>query len=153
MFEGFNFPQFSPSDPSKKKLPLDRHRNHLLFDKFKKLTNVNARNYLSQNPNSSFAKFTRSKYLHLVHAKMECSLFGNLSQQKLVNFGGVLDSAFFVAFTEMAKRVWLLYCLAFLFGEEVCVFQVRKNCWLECVAEEAWFLSSEISGDDGVVKL
>ncbi|KAB1227282.1 hypothetical protein CJ030_MR1G029348 [Morella rubra] len=35
------------------------------------------------------AKFTRSKYLHLVHAKMECSLFGNLSQQK-VNFGGVL---------------------------------------------------------------
>lgn len=79
MFEGFNFPQFSPSDQSQKQLPLDKHRNRLFFDKFKKLTNVNARNYILQNPNSSFAKFTRSKYLHLVHAKMECSLFGNLS--------------------------------------------------------------------------
>jgi hypothetical protein len=152
MFEGFNFPQFDQSQ----RQPLVKHRHRLFFDKFKKLTNVNPRHVLSQNPNSSFAKFARSKYLHLVHAKMECSLFGNLNQRKLVNAGGVPDSAFFIAFLEMVKRVWLLHCLAFSFDEEITVFQVRKNCrfsevYMECVAEEALVLSGEIAGerDDG----
>ncbi|XP_062162840.1 protein GRAVITROPIC IN THE LIGHT 1 [Alnus glutinosa] len=149
MFEGFNFPQFDQSQ----RQPLDKHRHRLFFDKFKKLTNVNPKHFLSQNPNSSFAKFARSKYLRLVHAKMECSLFGNLNQRKLVNSGGVPDSAFFVAFAEMVKRVWLLHCLAFSFDEEITVFQVRKNCrfsevYMECVAEEALISSGEIAGDD-----
>lgn len=147
MFEGFNFPLFSP--------PLDKHRDRrLFFDKFKKLTNVNPKQFLSQNPNSSFAKFARSKYLQLVHAKMECSLFGNLNQRKLVNSGDFPDSAFFVAFAEMVKRVWLLHCLAFSFDEEITVFQVRKNCrfsevYMECVAEESLNVSGEITGDGG----
>ncbi|XP_041024154.1 protein GRAVITROPIC IN THE LIGHT 1-like [Juglans microcarpa x Juglans regia] len=154
MFQGFNCPQFQPSDHSQQQPPLETHRNRLFFDKFKKLTNVNPRHFLSHNPNSSFAKFTRAKYLHLVHAKMECSLFGNLNQRKLVNSGGVPDSSFFVAFAEMAKRVWLLHCLAFSFDEEVSIFQVRKNCrysevYMECVAEEGSFYSGEIAGGNG----
>jgi hypothetical protein len=149
MFEGFNFPHFSPNECSREQ---DKQSNRLFFDKFKKLTNVNPRRNLSENPNSSFAKFTRAKYLQLVHAKMECSLFGNLNQRKLITSGCVPDSTFFVAFAEMAKRVWLLHCLAFSYNEEVTIFQVRKNCrfsevYMECVAEETLFLSGEF-GDD-----
>ncbi|XP_075663755.1 protein GRAVITROPIC IN THE LIGHT 1 [Castanea sativa] len=165
MLEGFNFPHFSPSDThnhhhhqqqqQQQQEQQDNHRNRLCFDKFKKLTNVNPRRYLFENPNSSFGKFCRAKYLNLVHAKMECSLFGNLNQRKLITSGGVPDSTFFVAFAEMAKRVWLLHCLAFSFGEEVTIFQVRKNCrfsevYMECVAEDSMFLSGEIdSGGEG----
>ncbi|KAG6638857.1 hypothetical protein CIPAW_10G061600 [Carya illinoinensis] len=154
MFEGFNFPHFSPSDHPQQQqqepVPLDKQRNRLFFDKFKKLTNANPRHFLSHNPNSSFAMFTRSKYLQLVHAKMECSLFGNLNQRKLVNSGGVPDSAFFLAFSEMAKRVWLLHCLAFSLDEEVTIFQVRKKgrfseVYMECVADESLLFSGEIS--------
>ncbi|XP_041028890.1 protein GRAVITROPIC IN THE LIGHT 1 [Juglans microcarpa x Juglans regia] len=154
MFEGFNFSHFSPSDHPQQQqqepVPLEKQRNRLFFDKFKKLTNANPRHFLSHNPNSSFAMFTRSKYLQLVHAKMECSLFGNLNQRKLVNSGGVPDSAFFLAFSEMAKRVWLLHCLAFSLDEEVTIFQVRKKgrfseVYMECVTEEALLFSGEIS--------
>ncbi|KAK2384362.1 protein GRAVITROPIC IN THE LIGHT [Trifolium repens] len=137
MFESFNYPNFIFSND-----PLhNNHQNHY-FDKFKRLRSLNPKQYLENNPNSSFAKFLKSKYLQLVHAKMECSLFGNLNQRKLVNSGGYPDSAFFLAFAEMAKRVWTLHYLAFSFQENITIFQVKKNTrfsevYMESVTEES----------------
>ncbi|XP_021659850.2 protein GRAVITROPIC IN THE LIGHT 1 isoform X2 [Hevea brasiliensis] len=144
MFEGFNHPNFML--PNESPPPMDHHHHHQsgehYFNKFKKLKSVNPRHYLTQNPISSFARFTRAKYLQLVHAKMECSLFGNLNQRKLVNSGGFPDSAFFTAFLEMARRVWSLNLLAFSFGENVSIFQVSKNSrfsevYMESVTHES----------------
>ncbi|KAF3451317.1 hypothetical protein FNV43_RR07412 [Rhamnella rubrinervis] len=140
MFEGFNYPNF--------KLPNDQdHDQRLFFEKFKKLKPVSPKEFLTQNWNSDLGKFTRDKYLHLVHAKMECSLFGNLSMRKMVSSGGYPETAFFTAFAEMSKRVWLLNCLAFSFEEEVDIFQVKRDCrfsevYMECVTQEAALLSS-----------
>ncbi|XP_068316118.1 protein GRAVITROPIC IN THE LIGHT 1-like [Pyrus communis] len=124
LLEGFNNPNFGlPSDSLS---PINK--THLLFfQKFKKLVSENMKNFLTQNPSSSFCKFTKAKYLQLVHAKMECSLFGNLNMRKVVSSGGVPDSAFFAAFAEAAMRVWLLHCLAFSFGQQVSIFQVKKG--------------------------
>ncbi|XP_061364899.1 protein GRAVITROPIC IN THE LIGHT 1 [Gastrolobium bilobum] len=147
MFEGFNYPNFSiQDDPLEKR----RHDKNVYFDKFKKLKSLNPKQYLSHNPNSSFSRFLKSKYLQVVHAKMECSLFGNLNQRKLVNSGGYPDSAFFIAFAEMAKRVWALHCLALSFEEDVTIFQVKKNTrfsevYMECVTEEPLSTSGESS--------
>ncbi|KAJ6416761.1 hypothetical protein OIU84_002604 [Salix udensis] len=125
MLEGFNHPN-------------DDHRNECYyFNEFRKIKSVNPKQFLTHNPDSSFARFTRAKYLQLVHAKMECSLFGNLNQRKLVNSGVFPDSAFFNAFLEMARRVWALNLLAFSFGEDVSVFQVSKNCRFSDVYMEA----------------
>ncbi|CBI30722.3 unnamed protein product, partial [Vitis vinifera] len=126
MFEGFNSPNFSLSESS-----------------FKKLKSVNPIHFLSQNPRSTFGKFVRAKYLSLVHAKMECSFFGNLNQRKLLNAGSYPETAFFAAFAEMAKRVWVLHGLAFSFDVEIGVFQVSHNSrfsevYMECVTEDAF---------------
>ena len=147
MFEGFNYPNFTlPSEP------LEKKHQHLYFDNFKKLKSLNPKQYLAQNPNSSFARFLKSKYLQVVHAKMECSFFGNLNHRKLLNTGGVPDSAFFMAFAEMTKRLWSLHCLALSFEEDVTVFQVKKNTrfsevYMECEAEQVASTSGEEATD------
>ncbi|PRQ29242.1 hypothetical protein RchiOBHm_Chr5g0011811 [Rosa chinensis] len=124
MLEGFNNPNFGlPSDS----FPPNHKTHHHFFDQFNKLNPANPKSFLAQNHSASFCKFTRAKYLQLVHAKMECSLFGNLNQRKLINSGEVPDTPFFEAFAEMSMRVWLLHCLAFSFGQQVSIFQVNKN--------------------------
>ncbi|XP_057949327.1 protein GRAVITROPIC IN THE LIGHT 1 [Malania oleifera] len=145
LFDGFNFPNFSLS--SDFSLP-DAQKQHHFFERFKKLKSANPRHFIATNPQSAFAAFTRGKYLKLVHPKMECSLFGNLRQRNLVTSGECPDSAFFVIFAEMAKRVWLLHSLAYSFDEEPSIFLVRKNCrfsevFMECVNDDESMLSSE----------
>ncbi|XP_061342682.1 protein GRAVITROPIC IN THE LIGHT 1-like [Gastrolobium bilobum] len=151
MFEGFNYPNFTVPSQSLEK-PHHHHSQQLYFDKFKKLKSLNLKHYLAQGPNSSLARFLKSKYLQVIHAKMECSLFGNLNQRKLLNNGGVPDSEFFMAFAEMAKRVWALHCLAFSFEEEVTIFQVKKNTrfsevYMECAAEQQLLSTSGEAAD------
>ncbi|XP_052200749.1 protein GRAVITROPIC IN THE LIGHT 1 [Diospyros lotus] len=121
MFDGFDSPNFSFPDES-------NPSRFVFIDRFKKLKTVNAVQFLKRNPNSGFGKFTRSKYLRLVHPKMETSFSGNLSQRKLINSGEFPETSFFSAFAEMAKRVWLLHCLAFSFDRKVEIFQVGRNC-------------------------
>ncbi|OIW00520.1 hypothetical protein TanjilG_24250 [Lupinus angustifolius] len=153
MFESFNYPNFIlPNDQIHK-----HHQNNnqnLYFNKFKKLKSLNPKQYLKQNPKSSFASFLKSEYLQVVHAKMECSLFGNLNHRKMVNSGGYPDSDFFIAFAEMAKRVWCLHCLALSFEEDISVFQVKKNdrfseVYMENVTEESVFSTSGESSSTG----
>nr|GEV29734.1 protein gravitropic in the light 1-like isoform X2 [Tanacetum cinerariifolium] len=143
MFDGFNHPEFRDSG-SKSMVRNEKRRQ--FFDKFMELKSLKAREYIAWKPTSMFAEFCRAKYLKLVHPKLESSLFENLNQRNLVNARKFPETAFFDLFLDVAKRVWLLHCLAFSFGpEEATVFQVAKGSrfsevFMESVNEEA-FLS------------
>lgn len=144
MFDAFQYPNFSLPDeslPDKKK-----YQQQLFFERFMELKPLKAKEHISGNPTSAFAKFCRVKYLRLIHPKMETSFSGNLNQRNLVNAGEFPSTSFFASFADMAKRVWLLHCLAFSFDPEAAIFQVSKGCrfsevYMESVAEEA-FLST-----------
>lgn len=139
MFDGFNHPEFSGKHGKNRRTFLER---------FNELKSFKTNDYLAQRPRSSFAKFCSSKYLQLIHPKMESSLFGNLQMRNnLIRSGKFPEANFFSVFAQMAKRVWLLHCLAFSFEPAVTVFQVGKGCrfsdiHMECVNEEA-FLSDD----------
>ncbi|KAL3503097.1 hypothetical protein ACH5RR_037546 [Cinchona calisaya] len=144
MFDGFNHPDYSISKDS---LPEQKKRQLLFLDRFKELKSVKQMDYLAWKPKSPFARFCRAKYLRLIHPKMETSLFGNLDQRNLVNAGEYPETTFFITFAEMAKRVWLLHCLAFSFNPETSIFQVNKGSrfsevYMESMSDEA-FLSSD----------
>ncbi|TXG66706.1 hypothetical protein EZV62_007981 [Acer yangbiense] len=147
MFDGFNYPNYSLQNepvPERKK----QQQQQFFFEKFTELKTEKAKDFLSWKPKSTFAKFCCAKYLQLVHPKMESSFSGNLSQRNLVNSGEFPDTGFFTAFAEMAKRVWLLHCLAFSFNPEASIFQVNKGCrfsevYMESIAEEAFLAFQE----------
>ncbi|ESQ33942.1 hypothetical protein EUTSA_v10007535mg [Eutrema salsugineum] len=135
MLENFESPNFS--------LPnIDEKPSR---EQFENLRSVDPVQYLTRNPGSSFARFTLQKYLSVVHAKMECSFFGNLNQRKLVNSGGFPDSGFFATFYEMSKRIWLLHCLAFSISENVTVFQLKRGCRFSQV-----YMESVKTGDESL---
>ncbi|KAK1424835.1 hypothetical protein QVD17_20174 [Tagetes erecta] len=113
------------------------------FNRFKKMKSLTALELMNENPKSAFGKFTRSKYMRLVHPKMEASLYGNLSQRKTLNTWQFPETVFFGAFMEMTRRVWVLRCLAAAIGKEVSVFQVKKGCrfsevFMESVTDEVF---------------
>ncbi|CAI9087833.1 OLC1v1022012C1 [Oldenlandia corymbosa var. corymbosa] len=129
IFSGFNDPGFSLQGDQNLSWPNGSYQKRLFFfDQFKKVKSVNVIHFLKQNPNSFLGKFLKAKYLQLVHPKMEFSFCGNLNQRKTVNSGEYPETEFFKAFAEMGRRVWLLHCLGLSFGQEVSIFQVRKNC-------------------------
>lgn len=143
IFDGFNFPNFSIQ---KESLPEQKERRRLFFDRFIELKSVRPADYLAWKPKSAFAMFARAKYLRLVHPKMEASLFDNLDQRNLVSSGECLETTFFLAFAEMAKRVWLLHCLALSFDYEVSIFQVTRGArfsevYMDSLSDEAFLLS------------
>ncbi|XP_010478291.1 PREDICTED: uncharacterized protein LOC104757258 [Camelina sativa] len=122
---------------------------------FENLRSVDPVRYLTRNPGSSFAKFVVHKYLSVVHAKMECSFFGTLNQRKLVNSGGFPDSGFFATFCEMARRIWLLHCVAFSISENVTVFQLKRGCRFSQVYMESVKSGdeSQFSGDNSDIRV
>ncbi|KAK1439651.1 hypothetical protein QVD17_05471 [Tagetes erecta] len=120
MFDGFNNQGFDSNSHSRSP--------QFFFDGFMELKSLKAIEYISWKPNSMFAKFCRLKYLKVVHPKMESSLFGNLIQRNLVSEGKFPETNFFALFADVARRVWLLHCLAFAFdSDKPSVFQVRKG--------------------------
>ncbi|KAK6134979.1 hypothetical protein DH2020_031263 [Rehmannia glutinosa] len=143
MFDGFNYPNFSDrSEPGK--------NCRVFFDRFSELKSVGPSDYLAWKPKSPFASFCREKYLKLVHPKMESLLFGNLDTRNLVDSGDLPETPFFSAFSEMAKRVWLLHCLALSYDPEITIFQVSKGCrfsevYMESLSDEAFLLSDATS--------
>ncbi|XP_022717335.1 protein GRAVITROPIC IN THE LIGHT 1-like [Durio zibethinus] len=146
MFKAFHHPYFfllGNSVPEGKKHP------QVFFERFMELKSVKVKEYLAKKPKSTFAKFCRTKYLQVVHPKMESSFFGNLSSRDMVSSYQFPDTTFFTVFAEVAKRIWLLHCLAFAFEPEASIFQINKGCrfsevYMESVAEEI-FLSSDIT--------
>ncbi|GFQ08283.1 hypothetical protein PHJA_002972300 [Phtheirospermum japonicum] len=127
-----------------------RKNRGLFFAMFKEMRSVGATDYLSWKPKSPFTSFCREKYLKLVHPKMEASIFGNLDQRGLVSSGDIPETGFFSAFCEMAKRVWLLHCLALSYDPEVTVFQVSKGSrfsevYMDSLSDEAFVLCDDNS--------
>ncbi|XP_059664393.1 protein GRAVITROPIC IN THE LIGHT 1-like [Cornus florida] len=158
MFDGFNRPCFSHSSPHGDDHHHHHHRRFQFIDRFKKLKSVSAIQILKYNPNSTFGKFTRTKYLQLIHPKMEASLSGDLNQRKAIESGYYPETAFFTAFAEMSRRVWLLHCLAFSFDPEVSIFQVRNRSrfsevYMESVTEEEEPCTAADDGGDGEVQV
>ncbi|KAI3803530.1 hypothetical protein L1987_31686 [Smallanthus sonchifolius] len=143
MFDGFSDRSFSIRSERK-----TVKRQQLFFDRFMEFKYLKAREYITWKPTSTFAKFLYFKYLQLIHPKMESSFFGNLNQRNLVSAGKSPETSFFDSFAEVAKRVWLLHCLAFSFDPNgASVFRVQNGCrfsevFMESVNEEA-FLSPE----------
>lgn len=97
------------------------------FNQFLALREMDPLDMLGQNPDSIFGKFCRSKYLVVVHQKMEASFFGNLDQRNYVVGGGHPRTPFYQAFLKLAKAVWLLHRLAYSFDPSVKVFQVKRG--------------------------
>ncbi|KAI3806254.1 hypothetical protein L1987_22153 [Smallanthus sonchifolius] len=67
---------------------------------------------LIEDPNSSFAEFCRTKYLLIVHQRIEASFFGNLDQRNFVSSGKHPITPFYQLFVKMARWVWLLQGIA-----------------------------------------
>nr|GFA42240.1 protein gravitropic in the light 1-like isoform X2 [Tanacetum cinerariifolium] len=133
MFDGFNNTTNESNAASS---------SQYFFDKFMDLNSIKASEYVTWKPSSTFARFCYSKYLRLVHPIMEFALFGNMNQRNLVGAEKTPETAFFSLFAEMAKRVYLLHCLAFAFDpSKAAVFLVRKGSrfsevYMESVNEE-----------------
>ncbi|XP_022735333.1 protein GRAVITROPIC IN THE LIGHT 1-like isoform X2 [Durio zibethinus] len=145
MFKAFHHPYFSLLGNS---VPEGKKHPQVFFERFMELKSMKVKGYLAMKPKSTFAKFCRTKYLQVVHPKMESSFFGNLSNRDMVSSYQFPDNALFTLFAEMSKRVWLLHCLAFAFETEASIFQISRGCrfsevYMESVVEEA-FLSSDI---------
>ncbi|XP_019154172.1 PREDICTED: IRK-interacting protein-like [Ipomoea nil] len=122
MFDGFDRPNFSLSGEALQD-PEKRQRRFAEVNAVKK-----AADYLARKPKSTFARFCGKKYRRLVHPAMEESLFGgDCDHRKMVKSGEFPATGFFSCFAEMAKRVWLLHCLAFSFNPEASIFQVSKG--------------------------
>ncbi|XP_008232636.1 PREDICTED: IRK-interacting protein [Prunus mume] len=97
------------------------------FHQFLTLRDMDPLDMLGQNPDSVFGRFCRSKYLVVVHPKMETSFFGNLDQRNYVMGGGHPRTPFYQAFLKLAKSIWLLHRLAHSFDPRVEVFQVKRG--------------------------
>ncbi|KAG7992808.1 hypothetical protein I3843_02G146700 [Carya illinoinensis] len=97
------------------------------FHQFLSLREMDPLDMLGQNPDSIFGKFCRSKYLVVVHPKMEASFFGNLDQRNYLMGGGHPRTPFYQAFLKLSKSVWLLHRLAYSFDPNVKVFQVKRG--------------------------
>ncbi|MFS7964656.1 putative protein gravitropic in the light 1 [Helianthus anomalus] len=67
---------------------------------------------LTEDPNSNFAEFCRTKYLLIVHPRIEASFFGNLDQRNFVSSGKHPITPFYQLFVKMARWVWLLQGIA-----------------------------------------
>jgi hypothetical protein len=64
---------------------------------------------LMAHPNSSFARFCRTKYLAAVPSEMEAAMFrNNLDVRAFVSRGGHLRTWFYRAFATMARSAWAL---------------------------------------------
>lgn len=97
------------------------------FNQYLALREMDPLDMVGQSPDSIFGKFCRSKYLVVVHPKMEASFFGNLDQRNYVMGGGHPRTPFYQAFLKLAKSIWLLHRLAYSFDPNAKVFQVKRG--------------------------
>ncbi|XP_062096484.1 protein GRAVITROPIC IN THE LIGHT 1-like [Humulus lupulus] len=149
MFDGFCYPNFVFS----KEQSLTTKQRERFFSRFMELKSLKPKDCLSKKPRSGFANFCRLKYLKLIHPKMEVSFFGDQSYRNLIQNNGEFpifsssssssSSTFLASFFEMAKRVWLLHCLAFSFEPQASIFQARRGCrfsevYMGSIAEEVF---------------
>ena len=82
MFKAFHHPYFSLLGNSVRE---GKKHPQVFFERFMELKSIKVQEYLAMKPKSIFAKFYRSKYLQIVHPRMESSFFGNLSSRDMVS--------------------------------------------------------------------
>ncbi|WOL09642.1 IRK-interacting protein-like isoform X1 [Canna indica] len=150
MFSGFQEENFSmePSNIS------GSHES--FFHQFLAVRSMDPLDILSQNPDSVFGKFSRKKYLMVVHPKMEASFFGNLDQRNHVMNGGHPRTPFYQAFLKLAKSVWLLHRLAYSFDPRVKIFKVSRGTqfsevYMESVVKNIILAEGESSPEVGLM--
>ncbi|GMH30485.1 hypothetical protein Nepgr_032328 [Nepenthes gracilis] len=163
MFDGFNHQNFTLTNSDEdvngnEQQQQQRQRQLKFFDEFQKLKSDSTYpfQFPSENPECKFVEFCRTKYLKLVHPKMECSFFGSLDSRKLIiNSGAFPFSAndFHTVFVEMAKRIWVLHCVAFSSDHPALAFRVKKGCrfsevYMESVADggDLWVAFTVVPG-------
>ncbi|KAL9233979.1 hypothetical protein vseg_008908 [Gypsophila vaccaria] len=144
IFDGFNHRNFFLPDEGGSKQN-GRKNPQFFFDSFVKMQSLTTTKVFREYPKCPFARFCKGKYLKAVHPKMECSIFGNLDQRKVISSGAFPETEFFSLFAEMARRVWLLHCLAFSFDPPAVAFQVKRGCRFSEVYMES------VAGDEDVV--
>jgi hypothetical protein len=132
MFSGFQDDNFSLKSEN-----LDKR----FFQEYLALRDLDPLDSVGQNPDSIFGRFCRTKYLIVVHPKMEASFFGNLDQRNYVMSGAHPRTPFYQAFLKLAKSIWLLHRLAYSFDPTVKVFQVKRGneyseVYMESVVKE-----------------
>lgn len=142
MFTGFQQEDFSVKSEN---LIVNKES---FFHQFLALREIDPLDVLGQNPDSNFGKFCRSKYLAVLHPKMETSFFGNLDQRNFVMGGGHPRTPFYQAFLKLAKLIWLLHRLAYSFEPNVKVFQVNKGSEFSEVYMESVIKNLIIDEDD-----
>ncbi|KAH6765732.1 hypothetical protein C2S52_016715 [Perilla frutescens var. hirtella] len=82
---------------------------------------------LMEDPQSSFARFCRRKYMLVVHPRMEESFFGNLDHRNFVANGIHPYTPFYRAFVRMARCVWYLQALIAYIEPEAEIFGVKQG--------------------------
>uniref|UniRef100_A0A2P2JJH3 Uncharacterized protein n=1 Tax=Rhizophora mucronata TaxID=61149 RepID=A0A2P2JJH3_RHIMU len=118
------------------------------FHEFLALREIDPLDTLGQNPDSMFGKFCRSKYLVVVHPKMEASFFGHLDQRNYIAGGGHPRTPFYQAFLKLAKSIWLLHRLAYSFDPKVKIFQVKRGSEFSEVYMESIVKNLVLDGTD-----
>ncbi|XP_074272377.1 protein GRAVITROPIC IN THE LIGHT 1-like [Silene latifolia] len=154
MIDGFNHHNFFLPDEVKLGFNSNNNNNkqQFFFDSFIKMQSLTTIQVFTQSPKCPFARFCKGKYLKVVHPKMECSIFGNLEQRKVISSGAFPETEFFSLFAEMARRVWLLHCLAFSFDPPAVAFQVKRGCRFSEVYMESVVGEEEVfTGDESVM--
>lgn len=121
MFVGFQHESFSIKQEN------SRIPEESFFSQYLALREMDPLDAVGQNPDSSFGKFCRSRYLVVVHPKMEASFFGNLDQRNYIMGGGHPRTAFYQVFLKLAKSIWLLHRLAYSFDPPAKVFRVERG--------------------------
>ncbi|KAG6527394.1 protein GRAVITROPIC IN THE LIGHT 1-like [Zingiber officinale] len=92
--------------------PAEFRRN--CFAQFRDMWGMEPEQLLGILPGCPFGRFAAAKYLAIVHAKMEESLFhGESEQRRQVIAGAHPRTEFYREFLRLAKAVWLLHLLAF----------------------------------------
>jgi hypothetical protein len=84
------------------------------FHQFLATREMDPLDMLCQNPNSVFGKFCTSKYLVVVHPKLEASFFGNLDQRNYKKKGRASKNALLPGLLETGQ-VDLAFSQACLF--------------------------------------
>ncbi|EYU30553.1 hypothetical protein ABFS82_14G146700 [Erythranthe guttata] len=123
MFVGFQDENFSMKKPEKN--PIETKES--FFQQYLALREMDPLDAVGQDPDSTFGIFCQSKYLEVLHQKMEASFFGNLDQRNYIMGGGHPRTAFYQAFLKLAKSIWLLHRLAHSFEPSVKIFQAKRD--------------------------
>ncbi|CAL9120813.1 unnamed protein product [Musa acuminata var. zebrina] len=98
------------------------------FTQFRDMRGMEPEQLLGILPRCPFGRFAASKYLAVVHAKLEESLFGAGSEQRRqVLEGAHPRTGFYSEFLRLAKAVWLLHLLAFALDPAPSHFEASRG--------------------------